>query len=333
MSNSVFAPRHVYFPEGKHETTVIFLHDRNSTGPELADYFAKSATTSGKTLYQHFPSTRWVFPSARAEHFYWTQADRRQLSQSNKDSTTEWFQLASLENVQLESPQQLLTLQESASYILRIIDDELQRVGGNPQTVFMAGIGQGAALGIVVLLCVHHRLGGFVGIEAWLPFAENLTGLLEQNQVDEAGGFFKSTFIAATQQAYIRQQRQQQQARNISGSSSAHPSPPAVQPANQLAETEVVSPKVVVPEHVKSIPILLSGAQGRNQLANPELGTRAVGVLEQIGFSLTSWKLKSVHAGQEEKDSGPDNTAVFPLGTSEQLEEIISFFKNLHLAN
>ncbi|EED22282.1 conserved hypothetical protein [Talaromyces stipitatus ATCC 10500] len=210
MSNSVFAPRHVYFPEGKHQTTVIFLHDRDSTGPELADYFAKSTTTSGKNLYQHFPNTRWVFPSARAKHFYWTEADRRQLYRNNKDNTTEWFQMASLENVQLESPQQLMTVQESASYILRIIDDELKRVDNNPQKVFIAGIGQGAALGTVVLLCVHHQLGGFVGINGWMPFAETLTGLLERNQVDEAAGFFKSTFIAAAQQAYIQQQRQQQ---------------------------------------------------------------------------------------------------------------------------
>lgn len=321
MSNSVFPPRHVYFPENEHETTVIFLHDRNGTGPELADYFAKSTGSSGKTLYEHFPRTRWVFPSARAKHFYWTEADRRQLVQNNKDSTTEWFELSSLENVQLELPEQLTTLQESATYILRIIDEEIERIkriGGNSQNIFIAGIGQGAALGPVVLLCVHHELGGFVGLDGWMPFAETLSSLLEQNQVDEAGGFFKSTFIATAQQAYIQQQKQQQ-AWTTYNASSAHPSSPDVQPADQCADTEVVASKVVVPEQVKSMSICLGSSQGCSQLGKPELVAQAVRVLKRIGFSQISWKPEPENLGKEE-------------ATPEQVEEMVSFFKDLNLA-
>lgn len=334
MSNSVFPPRHVYFPENEHETTVIFLHDRNSTGPELADHFSKSTGTSGKTLYEHFPSTRWVFPSARAKHFYWTDADRRQLVQNNKDNTTEWFELASLETVQLESPEQLMTLQESATYILRIIDDEIERikrVGGNSRNIFIAGIGQGAALGLVVLLCVHHELGGFVGMDGWMPFAETLSNRLEQNQVDEAGGFFKSTFIAAAQRAYIQQQKQQQ-AWTAYNTSSAHPLPPVVQPGEQPAETEAVASKVVVPEHVKSMGICLGCSQGRSQMAKPELGAQAVSLLKRIGFSRISWKLEVENLSKEEEASGHDDTAAFPFGTPEQVKEMVSFFKDLNLA-
>lgn len=333
MSNSVFPPRHIYFPGSKHETTVIFLHERNSTGPELADCFAKSATTSGKSLYEHFPSTRWVFASARAKHFYWTQADRRLLVQNNKDSTTEWFELASLDNVQLESPEQLATLQESATYILRIIDDEIdriKRVGGNSQNIFIAGIGQGAALGLVVLLCVHHELGGFVGMDGWMPFAETLSKLLEQNQIDEAGGFFKSTFIAAAQQAYIQQQKQQQ-AWVTYNSSSADTSAPSVQPADQPAQTEVVASRAVVPEHVKSMGVFLSRSQGRSQLGEPELRAQAASVLKQMGFSRISWEPEPEIVSKEKEASG-DNTSIVPKGTSEQLEEIVGFFKKLKLA-
>ncbi|RAO67846.1 uncharacterized protein BHQ10_003858 [Talaromyces amestolkiae] len=328
MTNSVFPPRHVYFPENEHETTVIFLHDRNGTGPDLADYFAKSTGTSG-TLYEHFPRTRWVFPSARAKNFYWTEADRRQLIQNNKDNTTEWFELASLENVQLESPEQLTTLQESATYILRIIDDEIERikqVGGSSQNIFIAGIGQGAALGLVVLLCVHHELGGFVGMDGWMPFAETLSGLLDQNQVDEAGGFFKSTFIAAAQQAYIQQQKQQQKQQQAwttynasSTHPSAHPSPPGKQPDDQRAETEVTASRVVVPEHVKYTGICFGRSQRRSQLDKPELLDQAVSILKQIGFFRISWKPEQENLGKEE-------------AAPEQVEEMANFFKSLNLA-
>lgn len=314
MSNSVYPPRHVYFPESKHETTVIILHDRNSTGPSLADYFAKSTGTSG-TLYEHFPRTRWVFPSAQAKHFYWTEADRRQLRQNKKDHTTEWLQLASLENVQLESPEQIETLQESATYILRIIDDEIERikrVGGSSQNIFIAGLGQGAALGLVVLLCVHHELGGFVGMDGWMPFAETLLSLLDQNQVDEAGGFFKSTFIAAAQQGYIQQQM-------TYNASSAHPSPPIIPPDDQRTETEVVPSRVIVPEHVRYTGICLGCSQRCSQLGKPELLVRAVNILKRIGFSRISWKPEPDNLGEEET-------------MSEQVEEMVIFFESLNLA-
>ncbi|KAF3395653.1 hypothetical protein DPV78_009006 [Talaromyces pinophilus] len=331
MSNSVFPPRHVYFPENEHEATVIFLHDRNSTGPKLADHFSKLIGTSGKTLYDHFPSTRWVFPSARARHFYWTDADRRQLVQNNRDNTTEWFELASLEDVQLESPEQLTTLQESATYILRIIDDEIERirrVGGSSQNIFIAGIGQGAALGFVVLLCVHHELGGFVGMDGWMPFAETLSSMLERNQVDEAGGFFKSTFVAAVQRIYIHRQKQQQPW-TAYNTSSAHPSPPVVQPGEQSAETEVVTSKVIVPEYVKSMGIFL----GRSQMTRSEQGAQAAGLLKRIGFSRISWSPKPDNFIKEEEPGEHDNTAAFHFGTPEQVEEIVSFLKDLNLAH
>lgn len=294
MSNSVFAPRHVYFPANKHKTTVIFLHDRNSTGPELAAYLAETSMASGGTLFQRFSSTRWVLPSARAKHFYWTEEDRQQLSQTNKVNTTEWFQLPSLTDVQLTSPQQLASLQESASYILRIIDDEIARVGGNPENVFLTGIGQGMALGLVVLLCMHHRLGGFVGLNGWMPFAETLSVLLERNQVEEAGGFFKSEFIAAAQQAYFRQ-RQQQQA------SSASPSP-------QLAAAES---RVVVPAHVKHIPIFVSHSQRGTRSPKPELGTQALRLIKQMGFSHASWK---IYPGREHGEETNDGDVLEQLG-------------------
>lgn len=317
MSNSAFAPRHVYFPASKHETTVIFLHDRNSTGPELAGHLANSSTVYGETLCQHFPNTRWVFPSARAKHFYWTEADRQQLSRSNKDSTTEWFQPASSPaDIQLASSRQLATLQESASYILRVIDDEIARVGNNPEKVFLAGFGQGMALGLVVLLCIHHKIGGFIGFNGWMPFAETLSDLLEQNQVEEAGGFFKSKFIAAAQHTYLQQRQHQQLSREMTLFPSAHPSPQPI--TGSIAEP--MAPKVAVPAHVKLIPLFLSHSNGGDWLDN----TDPLTIIKQIGFSQISG---NIYPGQDETKG-----AHSPFGIAEQLGDMIGIFEDLHLA-
>lgn len=265
-------------------------------------------------MYEQFPSTRWVFPSARAKHFYWTQADRRQLAQNNKDNTTEWFELASLEKVQLESPEQLTTLQASATYILRIIDDEIghiKSVGGGSQKIFIGGVGQGAALALVVLLCLHHQLGVYVGMDGWMPCAETLSSLLNQNQIGAAGCFFKSSFIAA--------QQNRQQART------ADPSPSGTQFGEQPAE--ILASKVVVPEHVKSMVVCLS----RSQLGKAGLVDNAVSILNGIGFYPIFWNLDPEHIGKEEEARGHDNTVVFPA-TPEQVEKLVNFFKNLNLA-
>lgn len=326
MWNSLFPPRHVYFPLKEHETTVIFLHDRNSTGPELAEYLA-----AGRIMFEHFPGTRWVFPSARAKHFYWTQADRQQLARNKKDNTTEWFELASLEDVQLESPGQLRTLQESATYVLRIIDDEierLKRVGGNPNKIFIAGIGQGAALILVVLLCVHHELGGFVGTGGWMPFAETLTDMLEQNRIDEAGGFFKSKFIAAGQHPHIHQRRQEQQRPSLALSYSPdHPSPTSIQSGDQHPITESVTSRVVLPEHVKSMGVCLGRSTEHERVA------QAASILERMGFSRVSWDPESKHRGTEDEAGSGDKKIAFTSETRKQLEEMAKLFKDLGLAS
>lgn len=330
MSNSVFAPRHVYFPATEHTTTVIYLHDRNSTGPELAEHFARSVTSSEKTLYRHFPGTRWVFPSARAKHFYWTQADRQQLSQNNKDNTTEWFQLKSPTDVQLVAAQQLATLQESTSYILRIIDDELERVGRNPRRIFLAGIGQGMALGLVVLLCVHHQLGGFVGLNGWIPFGEDLASLIDQARVEEAGSFFKSNFIAAAQQTYIQQRQQQSMKSDTSATpDSVHSSPkPFAQPI-----AEVTVQKVAVPEHVKTIPLILSDSQEETQLTDPVLGAQAFDLMKQIGFLNISWKPSQVRDQERSGQGGERDDFDLPsLKVPDELKDMIGFFEDLRLA-
>jgi predicted esterase len=306
MSNSVYPPQHVYFSENEHETTVIFLHDRNSTGPKLADHLAKSTSPSGKTFYEHFQNTRWVFPSARGGSFYWTEADRRRLAQDNKDNTTDWFKLASLENVQLKSPPTIL--EDSVKYIIRIIDNEIERikrVGGGSEKVFIAGMGQGAALGLVVQLCVHQEPGVYVGMDGRMPFAQTLSGLLKQNQIDEAGKFFESTLSPA--------QENQQQART------AHPPPSGTQPVYQPAETGVAAATLTVPEHVKRMPVFL----GRSQLGEPELVAETVSFLEGIEFC-------PEHLSKEEEASEHDDTAVFPI-TPELVEKLVDFFKKLNV--
>jgi predicted esterase len=74
------------------------------------------------------------------------------------------------------------------AYIQSIADDEIVRLGGKPERLVIAGISQGAAIGMWTLLCqgeLNRRLLAFVGASTWLPFAECIERFLGRNY--EAG--------------------------------------------------------------------------------------------------------------------------------------------------
>jgi lysophospholipase II len=191
----LFPPRHVYFPAtAAHTSTVILLHGRGSSGSELASDLAEAHTSGNKTLFAHFPSTRWVFPSAR-----------RQWSDRWKVEISEWFDLVSLEDPDSEPKKQVPGLRESVEYILRIIEEEVARLDGNSDRVVLGGFSQGMAVAMAALVCCRKRLGGFVGAMGWIPFASRLASLLDQGEVEKAAGFYRwSLGFTSTQQKSLR---------------------------------------------------------------------------------------------------------------------------------
>ncbi|TGZ79863.1 alpha/beta-hydrolase [Ascodesmis nigricans] len=151
----MFPLLHIYPPTAEHTHTVILLHGRGSDGPELAeDLFA------GRNLSSDFPSIRWVFPTATT-----------QRSTVFQEDMTEWFDIYSLSDPDSRGELQLPGLRNSVEYILGLIEDEVQRLQGDAEKVILGGISQGMATSVWALLAGGRKLGGFVGMSGWFPFA------------------------------------------------------------------------------------------------------------------------------------------------------------------
>ncbi|RHZ56638.1 hypothetical protein CDV55_101849 [Aspergillus turcosus] len=179
MVVQLFPPRHVYFPSTPvHTCTVILLHDTNSTGAELAAELAASTATAGKSIFEHFPSCRWVFPSAQPR-----QTDTCHASRGN------WIDIDAVANADADadavSPQQAHPspsakdkdegededeeLEACVEYILQIVEEEVGRLAGDSRRVVLGGFGQGMAVAVATLIAARRRLGGFVGVSGWVP--------------------------------------------------------------------------------------------------------------------------------------------------------------------
>ncbi|EAW07420.1 uncharacterized protein ACLA_021290 [Aspergillus clavatus NRRL 1] len=159
----LFPPRHVYFPSTpSHSCTVILLHDIHSTGPELAARLAMSQIQSTEaSIFEHFPSCRWVFPSAQPR-----QTDTCQTIPGS------WFESPSPGG--RLGPAAMDGLRESVAYTLRIVDEEINRLAGRSRRVVLGGLGQGMAVAVGALLCARGRVGGFIGLNGWFPLLEEM---------------------------------------------------------------------------------------------------------------------------------------------------------------
>lgn len=310
----LFPPRHVYFPSTlQHTSTVILLHARGSNGPDLAFELATSYSSAGKTIFDHFPSTRWVFPSARARHYYWSSQEQQFRGEDN-NNLPEWFELP--ESADYPNQQPIPGLQDSVSYILRIVDEEVRRLQGNADRVFIGGVGQGMAVGLVALICAQRKLGGFVGVTGWIPFAGTLNSLLEKGETDQAGGFLRSITFG-----------QQQQQLPASGQQlSLLPPPPQPQPQPQSPASLEVSSREAIPGplHVQDTPVFLSHDED-NQLVDIGLGKTAHDTLQRLGFSELSWK---TYPGGVHDSHGYRRQW---LKEPTQLDDIVQFLGDKHL--
>ncbi|GFG27895.1 acyl-protein thioesterase 1 [Aspergillus udagawae] len=208
MVAQLFPPRHVYFPSTpSHTSTVILLHDTNSTGAEVAAALAASTTataTAEKSIFEHFPSCRWVFPSAQprqidtcyASRGNWINVDvdieatTSSDADTNEDADTDanadanvdspqqrQAQLSSSAEAKDDDENKAEALEACVEYMLQIIEEEVGRLGGDSRRVVLGGFGQGMAVAIATLLAARRRLGGFVGVNGWVPFTEMIEGL------------------------------------------------------------------------------------------------------------------------------------------------------------
>jgi lysophospholipase-2 len=155
-SNSNIVTR---LPTGKHTHTVIFLHSRDS---EVAEFNSK-----GENLAVTFPNIKWIFP-----------ASRKRYSARFHTEISQWFDIWSVEDPSEKAEIQKGGLKESIMEIAAVVREEATII---PAThIILAGISQGCATAILVLLLGGTRLGGFVGLSSWLPFQSEISEIMNE---------------------------------------------------------------------------------------------------------------------------------------------------------
>lgn len=160
---------HVVEPRDSHSHTIIFLHGRGGTSHNLANSLDCLLTSSGKSLYEQFPSFRWVFPTAPLVH----------PAQFPRDVRSQWFDVWNARDLTEREELQADGLRKSVKYIESVVEDEVAKVGGDWKKVVLMGISQGAATAAHTLLHLRSPsgvddalpgIGAYIGICGRLPF-------------------------------------------------------------------------------------------------------------------------------------------------------------------
>ncbi|KAE8373790.1 Alpha/Beta hydrolase protein [Aspergillus bertholletiae] len=178
-----FPEPHIHLPQNLHTHTAILLHGRGSSGPEFAEELFSSMTSKGNNLASCLPSWRWIFPTSRGR---WS--DRFQ------EEMCAWFDAYSLDDIHERQDLQIAGLRESVTYILGILNHEIEMLRGKTSHVYLGGISQGMATALWTLFSatnqIHQPLGGFVGFCGWLPFAHQVEIFAQGSQESIAGNDF-----------------------------------------------------------------------------------------------------------------------------------------------
>ncbi|EGE08929.1 hypothetical protein TEQG_07884 [Trichophyton equinum CBS 127.97] len=165
-----FPALHIVEPKSAHTHSAILLHGRASNGAEFAEEFFDSHTSEKKNLPAHFPGCRWVFPTSR-----------ERWSVVFEENMTAWFDIYSLANISEKQDLQVEGLKESTAYLLDILESEIALLGGRSDKLVLIGMSQGMATALWTLLCsagrIKGRIGGFIGMSGWLPFAGEILDL------------------------------------------------------------------------------------------------------------------------------------------------------------
>lgn len=154
-------------PTAPHTHTVVFLHGRGDNIENFTRALHYSQTSSSQTLFQAFPSFKWVFP----------EAPRRKCATSPQE-WNQWFDVWDVRNLSHNEDLQAVGLKEVVPKIKDILRVQAATVGWD--RVILAGISMGGATSAHTLLNLNHKLGAFVGFSCRLPFEGRDIGGLRQ---------------------------------------------------------------------------------------------------------------------------------------------------------
>jgi predicted esterase len=169
-------------PLHDHKMTMIILHGRGSTAEKFAEPLlthvvspvdtapaastespADNSPTPLKSFQEHFPNTKFVFPTAPL----------RRAAAFKRSLTHQWFDNWSLVEPELKQYLQAQGLRETSVYLHDLLRDEIKIVGRS--NVVLMGLSQGCAASITaMLLWKGERIGALVGMCGYLPFRKGM---------------------------------------------------------------------------------------------------------------------------------------------------------------
>lgn len=164
-----------------HTHTVVFLHGRGDSAHKFAEGLHYFADSRNRSLFEIFPTFRWVFP----------QAPLSVPSGFPNDRMHQWFDVWNIRDFSEQEDLQSPGLKKSVDSVRRLLEQEAAALGGRWDRVVLAGISQGGATSIHTLLNlkassmrtgtpdggeaaeagrIRPSLGAVIGISCRLPF-------------------------------------------------------------------------------------------------------------------------------------------------------------------
>jgi lysophospholipase II len=204
-----------------HTNTLILLHGRSSSATQFANDVFSHRLSSGQTLREALPTFRFVFAESGLR---WQSAARSRPQEDDKDKDKDsnqdhgnekeiekqereqgrwlnhsWFDLYSLVDVEERAEMQIEGLGERVGQMQEIVQEEVSRLGGRREKLFVGGFSQGGATVMCCLLsgCLNGlsaahgagspggRLGGVLGLSTILPFASEVRDVVSREQKEQ----------------------------------------------------------------------------------------------------------------------------------------------------
>lgn len=154
----------VVHPATAHTHSIILLHGRGSNAERFGLELLAARSSAQKTLAEHFPSAKFIFPTAK----------KRRSTVLKRTPINQWFDNFSLEDPTQRQHLQYDGIKETSEFVTSLVHQEAEVIG--MERIVVGGLSQGCAAALHVLLNLGGEapMAGFVGMSGWLPFAETL---------------------------------------------------------------------------------------------------------------------------------------------------------------
>ncbi|KAJ4271877.1 hypothetical protein NW762_000586 [Fusarium torreyae] len=147
-----------------HKSTIIWLHDKGSSGFGLYTSISKNMTVS--FFRQKFPRTRHNFPAGP-------------FLKNNR--TYDWYDhLNPYQEIPLRAiRKEWERVAVAVKSVNNIVNNEAK--GVSRANVVLVGIGQGCAIGLYCLMQMRQPIGAFFGLGRYMPVLKNIRSIVDSN--------------------------------------------------------------------------------------------------------------------------------------------------------